>query len=86
MISVDWEKGALGATWPMSRNFVQAASNARVVGRITGAFLGRLMRAYNIGERSLHILGHSLGAHAMGETIKVLHDEYRIKAGRATGS
>ncbi|XP_003744296.1 inactive pancreatic lipase-related protein 1-like [Galendromus occidentalis] len=84
-ISVDWEKGALGSTLLFPRNYVQASSNARAVGMILGTFLGRLMMAYDIGEESLHILGHSLGAHVMGGAIEVLHRNFNIKAGRATG-
>ncbi|KAM7286773.1 pancreatic triacylglycerol lipase-like [Ixodes scapularis] len=59
VLVVDWEKGA---TLP---NYVQAAANARLVGRQVAQAIRGLMR---LGARpkDFHLVGFSLGAHVAG--------------------
>lgn len=77
MLVVDWEKGA---TLP---NYVQAAANARLVGRQVAQAIRGLMR---LGARpkDFHLVGFSLGAHVAGFAGSELANISRI-TGTLTG-
>lgn len=65
VILVDWAPGAQA-----SRNYLQAASNTRIV----GAELARMVELLDdvIPLNTVHVVGHSLGAHAAGYAGKQL--------------
>lgn len=61
VIVVDWSKvGSRNINYMTSRNEVVR------VGNIVGTFIDDLCRLHGITPSSLHILGHSLGAHIAG--------------------
>uniref|UniRef100_A0A8C5MDU1 Triacylglycerol lipase n=1 Tax=Leptobrachium leishanense TaxID=445787 RepID=A0A8C5MDU1_9ANUR len=73
-IGVDWRRGSGNIAI-----YVQAANNARLVGAVVAHFLkiiqvrSHMMQAAAGGLyscSSIHLIGHSLGAHAAGETGK----------------
>ncbi|XP_077525662.1 pancreatic lipase-related protein 2-like [Haemaphysalis longicornis] len=71
VVVVDWEKGA---TLP---NYVQAAANARLVGRQVAQAVRRLMRL-GARRRDFHLVGFSLGAHVAGFAGAELRNLSRI--------
>ena len=74
VIVVDWKNGAREV------NYYQAAANIRVVGAQVSQLLEIFKRVYNIDPASVHVIGHSLGAHAAGYA-----GEYLEGIGRITG-
>ncbi|GFY73176.1 inactive pancreatic lipase-related protein 1 [Trichonephila inaurata madagascariensis] len=73
VISVDW---VFGAAPP----YTQAAANARMVGVVLAEFVELLRDVYCIPLSSVHVIGHSLGAHVAGYAGQRLN-----KLGRITG-
>ncbi|KAG8176542.1 hypothetical protein JTE90_014886 [Oedothorax gibbosus] len=73
VISVDW---AVGAAPP----YTQAVANARMVGVVLAHFIEMLRDVYSIPLRSMHLIGHSLGAHVAGYAGERLN-----RLGRITG-
>lgn len=71
VLVVDWEKGA---TLP---NYVQAAANARLVGRQVAQAVRRLLRL-GAEPRDFHLVGFSLGAHVAGFAGAELRNLSRI--------
>lgn len=71
VLVVDWEKGA---TLP---NYVQAAANARLVGRQVAQAVRRLLRL-GAELRDFHLVGFSLGAHVAGFAGAELRNLSRI--------
>ncbi|XP_054922869.2 pancreatic triacylglycerol lipase-like [Dermacentor andersoni] len=71
VLVVDWEKGA---TLP---NYVQAAANARLVGRQVAQAVRRLLRL-GAQPRDFHLVGFSLGAHVAGFAGAELRNLSRI--------
>ncbi|XP_013794398.2 pancreatic triacylglycerol lipase-like [Limulus polyphemus] len=61
VISVDWAKGGVPP-------YTQAVANARMVGAIVGKFLQYMEDNLRVSPSDVHIIGHSLGAHAAGYT------------------
>ncbi|XP_004612009.2 inactive pancreatic lipase-related protein 1 [Sorex araneus] len=59
-ICVDWKKGS-------QTTYTQAANNIRVVGAQVAQMISMLSTDYNYSPSKVHIIGHSLGAHAAGE-------------------
>lgn len=72
---VDWENGA------KEINYVQSVANIRVVGAQVAQLLKVFKKVYNIDPSNVHIIGHSLGAHAAGYA-----GEYLENIGRITGN
>ncbi|XP_054019610.1 inactive pancreatic lipase-related protein 1 [Dryobates pubescens] len=72
-ICVDWKKGS-------RCQYTQAANNVRVVGAEIAYFVDVLVEKYNYSPANVHVIGHSLGAHAAGEVGK-----RRPGIGRITG-
>ncbi|XP_034244494.1 pancreatic triacylglycerol lipase-like [Thrips palmi] len=71
---VNWGGGAIDP------NYLQAASNTRVVGREI-ARLGRtLIQQHGAAAKDMHIIGHSLGAHISGYAARNI-----TNVGRVTG-
>ncbi|NXR05764.1 LIPR1 protein, partial [Semnornis frantzii] len=70
---VDWSKGS-------RCQYTQASNNIRVVGAEIAYFVDVLMEKYGYSPANVHIIGHSLGAHAAGEAGK-----RRPGIGRITG-
>ena len=71
---VDWKKGA------RFFDYVQATSDARLIGRIVAGLLETLI-AIGSNPATLHLIGHSLGAHVAG------YAAHRIpNIGRITGT
>ncbi|XP_071033541.1 pancreatic triacylglycerol lipase [Parasteatoda tepidariorum] len=73
VISVDW---VFGAAPP----YTQAVANARMVGVILADFIEILQDVYSIPLTSMHLIGHSLGAHVAGYAGERLK-----RLGRITG-
>ena len=74
IIVVDWKPGARDI------NYLQSAANIRVLGAQIAQLLGVLKEVYKIDPGSVHLIGHSLGAHAAGYA-----GEYLEGIGRITG-
>uniref|UniRef100_A0A8C4JVT3 Triacylglycerol lipase n=1 Tax=Dromaius novaehollandiae TaxID=8790 RepID=A0A8C4JVT3_DRONO len=72
-ICIDWKKGS-------RCQYTQASNNIRVVGAEIAYFVNVLMEKYGYSPDNVHIIGHSLGAHAAGEAGK-----RRPGIGRITG-
>ncbi|XP_078685692.1 pancreatic triacylglycerol lipase-like isoform X2 [Branchiostoma floridae x Branchiostoma belcheri] len=60
VVIVDWGGGAMEMDYP------QVAANARVVGAELARFISFLRAELGVSSRSIHIIGHSLGAHIAG--------------------
>ncbi|KAJ1527564.1 hypothetical protein ONE63_007530 [Megalurothrips usitatus] len=67
VVLVDWAPGAMAA-----RNYLQAASNTRIVGAEIARLVEALDRSELLPMDTLHVIGHSLGAHAAGYAGKQL--------------
>lgn len=67
VVLVDWAAGAQA-----SRNYLQAASNTRVVGAELARLAAMLSDEGVIPLDTMHVIGHSLGAHAAGYAGKQL--------------
>lgn len=71
VIVVDWHKGG------QLVNYLQAAGNTRVVGKMIAYFILQLQKATGVKTDSFHLIGHSLGSHIMGfagegtQTLKI---------------
>ena len=74
VIAVNWEKGA------NSVDYRQSVSNARVVGALIGEFMKALQSSTGSPYSSMHLIGHSLGAHVAGYA-----GEWVPGTGRITG-
>ncbi|KAM4897173.1 inactive pancreatic lipase-related protein 1-like [Sylvia borin] len=72
-LCVSWRRGALC-------QYTQASNNIRVVGAEIAYFIDVLMDDYGYSPADVHIIGHSLGAHAAGEAGR-----RRPGIGRITG-
>ncbi|XP_054766412.2 pancreatic lipase-related protein 2-like [Lytechinus pictus] len=75
VIMVDWQEGA-GRI-----NYAQSRANTRVVGRDIGKLIDRLKAVSGASYGSMHIIGHSLGAHTAGYAGEALSGQ----VGRLTG-
>ncbi|GBM48469.1 Inactive pancreatic lipase-related protein 1 [Araneus ventricosus] len=73
VISVDW---VFGAAPP----YTQAVANARMVGVVLAEFIELLRDVYSIPLSSMHVIGHSLGAHVAGYAGQRLNTLGRITA------
>ncbi|XP_073451926.1 pancreatic lipase-related protein 2-like [Aquarana catesbeiana] len=62
-ICVDWRRGSLTF-------YTQASNNIRVVGAEVAFFTKILQDVFDYSPSNVHIIGHSLGAHAAGEAGK----------------
>ncbi|XP_075698426.1 pancreatic triacylglycerol lipase-like [Rhinoderma darwinii] len=71
--SIDWSGGSRTL-------FTQAANNIRVVGAEVAYFIDVLSSNFGYSPANVHVIGHSLGAHAAGEVGK-----RRRGIGRITG-
>ncbi|XP_078686854.1 pancreatic triacylglycerol lipase-like isoform X2 [Branchiostoma floridae x Branchiostoma belcheri] len=60
VIVVDWGGGA------NSINYIQVAANTRLVGAQVARLITYLMQLTFLSESSVHLIGHSLGAHISG--------------------
>ncbi|XP_056388248.1 pancreatic lipase-related protein 2-like [Hyla sarda] len=61
--NVDWSGGS-------SANYFQAMNNVQVVGAEIANFINTLMKHFNSSLSGIHMIGHSLGVHAVGEAGK----------------
>ncbi|XP_063290014.1 pancreatic triacylglycerol lipase-like [Pelobates fuscus] len=59
-ITVDWSGGS-------RTQYSQAANNVRVVGAEVAYFVDILQKNFGYAPANVHLIGHSLGAHAAGE-------------------
>lgn len=78
VVTVDWARAA-------PPPYAQAVANIRLVGAATGYLLHVLAEFCDVNLRSVHLIGHSLGAHLMGyagQYVKTIRDE---QVGRITG-
>ncbi|XP_075071690.1 pancreatic lipase-related protein 2-like [Mixophyes fleayi] len=62
-LCVDWSGGAYAF-------YTQAANNVRVVGAEVAYFINTLLDQFDYSLSRIHVIGHSLGAHAAGEAGK----------------
>uniref|UniRef100_A0A6Q2XR15 Triacylglycerol lipase n=1 Tax=Esox lucius TaxID=8010 RepID=A0A6Q2XR15_ESOLU len=72
-ICVDWRKGGLSL-------YTQSANNIRVVGAQVAQMIEVFQDVYRQKPSMVHVIGHSLGAHAAGEVGRRIQ-----KLGRITG-
>ncbi|NXY45137.1 LIPP lipase, partial [Ceuthmochares aereus] len=59
-IAVDWQDGAKGT-------YISAVNNIRVIGAEIAYFIKTLQSIFRYSPLKIHLIGHSLGAHAAGE-------------------
>ncbi|CAG2122257.1 unnamed protein product, partial [Medioppia subpectinata] len=76
IILVAWGKGAKISSYYL------AAANTQVVGGLVAYFINRLCEIYNIKNDKFSLIGHSLGAHVMGQAGRRL---YNPRVARITG-
>ncbi|CAG2101627.1 unnamed protein product [Medioppia subpectinata] len=76
IILVAWGKGAKISSYYL------AAANTQVVGGLVAYFINRLCEIYNIKNDMFSLIGHSLGAHVMGQAGRRL---YKPRVARITG-
>lgn len=76
VFGVDWSKGAKTVIYN------QAVANTRVVGAALGYFINSLSKFLGTNLKTIHIIGHSLGAHASGYAGEKFQTK---KIGRITG-
>lgn len=60
IIAVDW------STISMSYNYPKVAQDTLAIGKDVGGFIDALVQKYHISGKDIHLIGHSLGAHVMG--------------------
>ncbi|XP_030425921.1 pancreatic lipase-related protein 2-like [Gopherus evgoodei] len=70
-IAVDWADGAKGI-------YISAVNNIRVVGAEIAYFINTLMNMFQYCPSHIHIIGHSLGAHAAGDAGRRIRGIKRI--------
>lgn len=78
VVTVDW---SLAAYPP----YAQAVANIRLAGAATGYLLHMLAEYYEVPLSSIHLVGHSLGAHLMGYAGDFVKKRRIQKVGRITG-
>ena len=78
MITVDWEKGAGGPSYP------QSVANTELVGRQTGLLLIDML-GLGLRPSDIHIVGFSLGAHIAACASHLIQSRLLVKIGRITG-
>ncbi|XP_042867932.1 pancreatic lipase-related protein 2-like isoform X2 [Penaeus japonicus] len=78
VVTVDWARAA-------PPPYAQAVANIRLVGAATGYLLHVLAEFYDVSLRSVHLVGHSLGAHLMGYAGQYVWTIRGEKVGRVTG-
>ncbi|XP_022097181.1 pancreatic lipase-related protein 2-like [Acanthaster planci] len=79
VITVDWEEGA------DELNYMKSVQNIRVVGREVAMTVGYLHTETGLDRTLVHLIGHSLGAHAAGYAGKRLRNIGRITGLDAAG-
>jgi alpha-beta hydrolase superfamily lysophospholipase len=72
VITVDWSKGA------EELNYFQAVADTRLVGAEIARLLNAVKEVAHIMPGSVHIIGHSLGAHIAGYVGKIIPGISRI--------
>ena len=78
VITVDWEKGAAGPSYP------QSVANTELVGRQTGLLLIDML-GLGLRPSDIHIVGFSLGAHIAACASHLIQSRLLVKIGRITG-
>ncbi|CAL4157491.1 unnamed protein product, partial [Meganyctiphanes norvegica] len=76
VISIDWSV-LVKAPW-----YIQGVNNIHKVARITGGMIDWLHLSLNVSSSQVHIIGHSLGAHAAGLSARAVTTG---KVSRVTG-
>lgn len=66
LINMDWHRSS-------HIGYVQSMADMRVLGAMLGILIKNLCNAFNISEKSFHLLGHSVGAHLAGYAGKYLN-------------
>lgn len=75
---VDWSKFAA------SRYYATSATFTKILGKQLAEFIAFLKTRFAINEDKVHLIGHSLGAHAAGFTGKQVQKK-NFKIGKITG-
>lgn len=75
VIAVDWSSIANSVWYPV------VAYETKMVGSHVAKFINGLNKRYNVLGSQLHLIGHSLGAHVMGNA----GSETKLKVDRITG-
>jgi len=83
VLMVDWSPLAQGEWHFPNANYDEAAHNAVDVGRYLGLCLANLANSGKLDV--LHLVGHSLGAHAMGKAGRVFNGQHGSLVMRITG-
>lgn len=79
VIALDWSKGA------DKFNYFQSACNTRVTGAMLGYFVNRLKIVTGLTLSLVHLVGHSLGAHVVGDAGAKIQNLTGEKVSRITG-
>ncbi|XP_078337274.1 pancreatic lipase-related protein 2-like [Crassostrea virginica] len=79
VITVDWSRGTQGF------EYRQSASNTQVVGATIANMVKALRVSAQLSLHTVHLIGHSLGAHTMGYAGDLLRKQNLGKVGRITG-
>lgn len=79
VITVDWSRGTQGF------EYRQSASNTQVVGATIANMVTALRVSAQLSLHTVHLIGHSLGAHTMGYAGDLLRKQNLGKVGRITG-
>lgn len=75
VIGVDWSSVSVSYLYPF------VAKDTTKVGKAVGKFLDALTRKYGIKGEQVHLIGHSLGAHVMGNAAATT----KLNISRITG-
>lgn len=76
---VDWGEMA------KNKYYYTSAAFTKILGRQLSSFIKFLHDEMHIDLDLVHIIGHSLGAHAAGFSGKSLQNNYNLTIGRITG-
>ena len=87
VILVDWRDLAFPLQFNDWDSFAydSAARNAIDIGEYLGHCLAALTDRLGVGGADIHLVGHSLGAHLMGEAGRVYANVTGQRVGRITG-
>ena len=85
---LDWKKAAFHDTWDLTvgsldpRNYWQAIANIQVLAAQVSTVLHGLQESHRLNLTSVHLIGHSLGAHMSGTIGRLMGGQIgRISGG-----
>ena len=66
-------------------NYLRSAASTRNVGKNVAMVIDHIVTNHDTNLENIHIIGHSLGAHAAGFAGMYLRSDKQKKVGRITG-